>query len=276
MKNESCIYYERYENTPSITAQKLYYYPQWAGHFICNPNFYIERFNWPDILVILTTAGSGKLFYRDKEYILDKDNFAMVNCMDKCIYFPESKENWAFSFLHFTGAQSAEFYEHIYNLNDSCVFEHNQKIEKAIEECISLCGEKGTSYEVQLSRKISNLLHEILLTMKKDESDKISMVCDYIAENYNEDLSTDKLSKISCFSRCYFSTMFKKHTGTSLHDYLTCYRLDRAKEMLINDKLPISTIAEKTGFNDTGTFIRAFKKKESITPLQYRKEHCRE
>ena len=275
MKNESCIFYERYENTPSFTAQKLYYYPQWAGHFVCNPDFYIERFNWPDILIIRTTSGSGKLYYRDKEYVLDKDNFAMINCMDKCIYYPSSQENWAFSFLHFTGAQSTEIYEHIYNLNDGCVFENNQKIDKNIEECITLCKEKGTKYEVQNSKKISNILHEILLTMQRDESDKISMACDYIAENYSEDLSTEKLAKISCFSRCYFSTVFKKHTGTSLHDYLICYRLDRAKEMLINEAMPIGTIAEKTGFNDSGTFIRAFKKKENVTPLQYRKEHSR-
>ena len=134
MKNESCVFYERYENTPSFTAQKLYYYPQWAGHFVCNPDFYIERFNWPDILIIRTTSGLGKLYYRDKEYVLDKDNFAMINCMDKCIYFPNSKENWAFSFLHFKGAQSTEIYEHIYNLNDGCVFENNQKIEDARNE----------------------------------------------------------------------------------------------------------------------------------------------
>lgn len=275
MKNESCIIYERYGNTPSATAQKLYYYPQWAGHFVCNPDFYIERYNWPDILILHTTAGNGKLFYREKEYILDKETFAIVNCMDKCVYFPVSEENWAFSFLHFTGAQAAEIYEHIYSLNDGCVFKSNKKIENNIEDCITLCKEKSNTYEVQISKKISNILHEILLTTQKDEIDKISMICDYIAENYNTDLSTEKLAKISCFSRCYFSTVFKKHTGTSLHDYVTCYRLDRAKEMLIEGTMPISGIAEKTGFNDTGTFIRAFKKKENITPLQYKKEHCR-
>ena len=130
MKKESCILYERYENTPSVTAQKFYYFPQWSGHFVCNPDFYIERCNWPDILILLTTAGNGKLIYREKEYILDKNTFAIINCMDKCTYFPISEENWAFSFLHFTGLQSTELYEHIYNLNDSCVFNTTQKIEK--------------------------------------------------------------------------------------------------------------------------------------------------
>ena len=275
MKKESCILYERYENTPSVTAQKFYYFPQWSGHFVCNPDFYIERCNWPDILILLTTAGNGKLIYREKEYILDKNTFAIINCMDKCTYFPISEENWAFSFLHFTGLQSTELYEHTYNLNDSCVFNTTQKIESNMEDCINLCKEKGSKYEIRLSKKISNILHEILLIMQRDDSDKISMICEYISENYTEDLSTERLAKISCFSRCYFSTMFKKHTGTSLHDYVICYRLDRAKEMLINDNLPLNIIAEKTGFKDMSTFIRAFKKKENVTPSQYRKEHSR-
>ena len=73
------------------------------------------------------------------------------------------------------------------------------------------------------------------------------------------------------FSRCYFSTLFKKYTGTTLHDYLLCYRLDKAKLMLAQNQYTINEIAEKTGFNDTGTFIRAFKKKEKVTPLQYKK-----
>lgn len=275
MQNESCKIYERYENTPSATAQRLYYYPQFAGHFVCNPDFYIEREKWPDILIIHTSSGNGKLFYREKEYILDENNFALINCMDKCTYFPVSEDDWAFSFLHFTGMQATEMYEHIYNLNDGCVFKNNQKIKNNMEDCISLCKKRTKTYEVQISKKLNNILHETLLTIQNDESDKISSVCDYIAENFNKPLSTETLAKISCFSRCYFSTVFKKVTGTTLHDYLLCYRLDRAKEFLIENKMSINQIAENTGFNDVGTFIRAFKKKENTTPLQYKKEHCR-
>lgn len=275
MFNESCKVYERYENTPSETAQKLYYYPQFAGHFVCNPDFYIEREKWPDILIIHTSGGIGKLFYRDREYILDNSNFALINCMDKCIYYPVSDDNWTFSFIHFTGNQATTMYEHIYNLNNGCVFNNNQKIDNNIEDCISLCKKKSNTHEVQLSKKLSNILHEALLTVQNYESDKISSVCDYIAENYHQPLSTETLARISCFSRCYFSTIFKKVTGTTLHDYLLCYRLDKAKELLIEDKMSINQIAESTGFNDSGTFIRAFKKKENTTPLQYKKDHCR-
>lgn len=267
--------YERYENTPSTTAKNLYYYPQWSGHFVCNPDFYIERQEYADLLIIRTTSGSGKLFYREQEYILNKDNFALINCIDKHIYFPHSDDLWSFSFLHFGGNQAFEMYEHIYSLNDGCVFKNNRKIENNLEDCINLCKNKPNTYEVQISKKISNILYEIIHDIQTDETDKISAVCDYIADNYHEALSTEKLAQISCFSRCYFSTIFKKITGTTVHDYLLCYRLDKAKEMLIEGSKSINEIAENTGFNDVGTFIRTFKKKENITPLQYKKEHYR-
>lgn len=275
MYNESCKIYERYENTPSTTAKNLYYYPQWSGYFVCKPDFYIERQNLPDLLIIKTISGCGKLYYRDKEYVLNADNFALINCTDKHVYFPVSKEEWSFNFLHFDGKQAIEMYEHIYNLNDVCVFNTNQKIENNVLECINLCKNKPNTYEVQISKKLSNILHEVLLNIQNDEIDKIVAVCNYISDNYDKVLSTDKLAQVSCYSRCYFSTIFKKITGTTLHDYLLCYRLDKAKELLIEGNLTIGEIAEKTGFNETGTFIRAFKKKENVTPLQYKKEHRR-
>lgn len=273
MFNESCRLYERYENTPSAIAPKLYYYVQWAGHFICNADFYIDRQNFPSILLLQTLHGSGKLYYRGSEYVLTKDNYALINCRDAHTYFPCSKTEWSFQFLHFTGGRSTELYEHIYDLNEGCLFKKRQKIEAYLSDCMQICKEKGIAYEVQVSKKLSDILHEILLNIQQDEQDKIAVVCDYIAENYTQELTTAKLAELSCLSRCYFSTVFKKATGCTLHDYLLRCRLDRAKSLLMEDRLSIGQVAEQSGFNDVGTFIRAFKKKEKVTPLQYKKAH---
>lgn len=272
MLNESCRHYERYANTPSAIAKRLYYYPQWAGCFSCNKDFYIRRQSFQSILLIQTIGGSGKLHYRDQEYILDEHNLALINCTELHTYYPVSDNEWSFRFIHFTGSQSMELYDHIYDVNEGCVFPVTKKLENYVVECVRYCKEKGVSYEVQTSKLISNMLHEILLNIQREERDKIALICDYIAENYNQPLTTKELAEVSCFSRCYFATMFKKYTGTTLHEYLLCYRLDKAKVMLMEDEYTIGEIAEKTGFNDTGTFIRAFKKKEMITPLQYKKQ----
>ena len=96
-------------------------------------------------------------------------------------------------------------------------------------------------------------------------------VCRYIEENCCNTLSAGAVAKKFGFSRSYFSTEFKKSTGTTLSDYILISRINLAKLLLCENNLSVSEIAERLGFGDTGTFIRAFKRKEKMTPLQFRR-----
>jgi two-component system response regulator YesN len=97
-------------------------------------------------------------------------------------------------------------------------------------------------------------------------------VCQYIRGNHARELTTAFLAEKFRFSRSYFSLQFKKYTGTTLHDYLLVCRLYQAKQLLSEGTLSVSQIGVRVGFQDTGTFIRAFRRKEKCTPLQYRKQ----
>ena len=59
----------------------------------------------------------------------------------------------------------------------------------------------------------------------------------------------------------------KEHIAEELADVVNyCILMADACGMDLDD-----IVQKKVGFNDTGTFIRAFRKKELITPLQYKK-----
>lgn len=270
--NEKCSFYERYAGTPSDIAKKLYFYIQWAGHFICKDNFYIERRGFKSILLLQTVKGGGILHYKNTEILLQPNNFVLIDCVEPHIYYPKKGCEWDFKFLHFSGNRSFELYTHICNLNGGYIFPATPTIESLIIDCINNCKTGDISAEAHTSKAISNILYETLLNIKPREN-KMDRVCDYIKENYTKNLTTDNLAAVFGFSRSYFSTEFKKHTGTTIHDYLLCYRLYKAKILLTENKLAITQIAESTGFNDTGTFIRAFKKKEKLTPLQYKRNN---
>ena len=68
----------------------------------------------------------------------------------------------------------------------------------------------------------------------------------------------------------YFSRMFKQTTGDNVTTCLTKCRIAKAKELLADDSMRLSEIAEHTGFNDVSYFSNTFKKITGYTPSDYR------
>ena len=57
------------------------------------------------------------------------------------------------------------------------------------------------------------------------------------------------------------------------HTYLIQKRLNTAKELLLDDSLSIQEIAARTGYPDSFSFSKQFKKYTSLTPREFRSLH---
>ena len=53
---------------------------------------------------------------------------------------------------------------------------------------------------------------------------------------------------------------------------LTNIRMERAKKLLVSTDLPVSEVAQRSGYADYRVFTKAFKKAEGVTPSQYRQD----
>ena len=103
----------------------------------------------------------------------------------------------------------------------------------------------------------------------------ISKIKEYIASKYSD--SSITLSSIGSYvgvTPYYASRIFKEYEGINLADYISQYRINKAKEFLKeNCNLSINQLCDMVGFGSERTFIRAFQKLEKITFGQYKKEH---
>ncbi len=172
--------------------------------------------------------------------------------------------------------QSKMYYEHITALYNAPVTVGNVETEKYFDKIYELVRSSGA--EEVCSELIYHLLIELINSHgygseERDEAFRIKVVLMYISDHYASDLNVTGLAEIAHLSRCHFSTEFKRHTGFSPYSYILKYRISAAKRMLCSTERTVDMIAERCGFTDTSSFIRAFKKTEDISPAAYRKIH---
>ncbi|MGB8455679.1 MAG: helix-turn-helix domain-containing protein [Anaerocolumna sp.] len=94
---------------------------------------------------------------------------------------------------------------------------------------------------------------------------------EYIELNYiNSQLCVSMAAENFALSEGYFSQFFKEVTGEAFSSYLERIRLTKAKELIGSGKYDIELVASMTGYNNSGTFRRAFKRVNGISPSAWK------
>ena len=91
----------------------------------------------------------------------------------------------------------------------------------------------------------------------------------FIDENYQEQINLDDVSEQAFFSRFHFHRLFTRIYGRTPHQYITQKRLDKAKELLKENKA-VTDVCNEVGFESIGSFSVLFKKEIGFAPQYYR------
>ncbi len=132
--------------------------------------------------------------------------------------------------------------------------------------------------------KLNELLERLDVLFKKERGEEIEeeelppanptviqRVIKEIQEHYTENISLSELAEKYGFSTGYVSALIKEELGLSFSEYLTCKRMQKAKDLLADTDLSIDAVAEQAGYHDYFYFTKVFKKMEGISPSKYRK-----
>jgi len=99
---------------------------------------------------------------------------------------------------------------------------------------------------------------------------EIRKACAFIDGSYTKKIGLDEIADAAGLSKYYLCRLFKTHMNTTVVDYLTGRRLDKAREYLRDGSYSIKQISSMVGYADPNYFTWAFKKAEGSSPLQYR------
>ncbi|MCT4597979.1 MAG: AraC family transcriptional regulator [Vallitalea sp.] len=119
------------------------------------------------------------------------------------------------------------------------------------------------SYKDQLSTFSKNQFNKLLF----------QQISQYISENYSTITLNELINKFH-YNVDYYNRLIKRNCGLTYTQYVRKIRLEKAKELLVETKLPIEQISLLIGYENKGYFYSIFKKYEGITPKNYRTNRC--
>ena len=101
-------------------------------------------------------------------------------------------------------------------------------------------------------------------------SDVVYKCIDYIKQNFDRKITLDDIAVYVSLSRSYLSKLFKDETGYSLFSYINHIRIEKSKELLLDDTISLVDVAGLCGFEDQSYFTKVFKKETGISPKRFR------
>ena len=99
---------------------------------------------------------------------------------------------------------------------------------------------------------------------------RLRQVMAFVAENYSSDVRLAELANVAGMSSFHFAREFKRTTGTTPHQYLIKFRVERAKALLAESQMPLTEVGLKSGFSHQSHFTRLFRRLTGTTPQSYR------
>ncbi len=101
---------------------------------------------------------------------------------------------------------------------------------------------------------------------------KLRLVKTFVNQNLASGLSLTEIANLVHMGPCHFARAFKESTGLSPHQYVLRRRIDRAVEMLKDERSSLAGIAYDLGFSSQGHFTTVFRKFTGTQPSNYREQ----
>jgi AraC-like DNA-binding protein/CheY-like chemotaxis protein len=96
-------------------------------------------------------------------------------------------------------------------------------------------------------------------------------VINYIDENIQEKIDVKILSSMTKYNHLHFIRIFNKYIGLTPYQYILKRKIEKAKELIVEENYSLVDIAVDLCFLSYSNFSKIFKRETNYTPDQYRK-----
>jgi len=128
----------------------------------------------------------------------------------------------------------------------------------------------------QIKQYIQQFACESFDAVSAAEQSRSPVICKVVQDihtRYESELSLKTLGQVYNIHPVYLGQLFKKEIGLGFTDYVNGYRIQIAKELLLQTELKGSEIAVRVGCLDPNYFYKLFTKFTGVSPTEFRSGH---
>lgn len=233
---------------------------------------------FPDYQWLHCTKGKGKLLIDKKEFNIVPNTGIFISSSFPHEYY-SVEEPWETHFVAFSGYGVPKLLEFL-GLNNYGIFSFNdiRFLDSMLSDIYTTAkagaeqsGYKCSAALYSLLVEVKNSIRENSVSIENLRFKKLQPLINYLEVNYNKDISIEDMAAVISTSPQYLCRLFNQTYNMRPFTYLTRYRLQKAKELLLNcNNLTVGEITFRVGYKDQSYFTALFKKSEGMTPLEYR------
>lgn len=271
---------DRIITTPSAYAKEHYLYVQEVGTLQSLEPHISHRQNLNSYLFFIVLHGSGYISYENTRFNITAGDCVWLDCSKPYSHESSAREPWSLMWVHFYGKEAAYLYADF--LKHACAFlfhpQNTAAFTDILQHLYQIHAAKPSLMELYANRYLTDLItlcftENIMENQEKSSIPvKLEQVHNYLDEHYAEKINLEDLSSRFFISKFHLSREYKKIYGLTIGNDLTSKRISHAKALLRFTDASVETISLECGFQDTGYFIKVFKKYENMTPLEYRRK----
>lgn len=267
-------------STPSAHARSHYLYVQEIGTLQSLEPHVSRRQNLNSFLFFMVLEGQGFLSYEGTRHTISAGDCVWIDCTRPYFHESSAEHPWSLKWVHFNGPEAGVFYDTYLSRGNAYLFHPASMLPfSELLDQLYLCQQNKTPLmELNSNRCLTDIItlcfmeNESLKLVESSIPQKLEQVHAYLLEHYAEKINLETLAARFFISKFHLSREYKRLYGTTIGNELTYQRISHAKSMLRFSSDSIDAIALSCGFQDSGYFIKVFRKAENMTPLEYRKK----
>ncbi len=226
-------------------------------------------------------GGKGHIECDGKKYTVGKGDFYFLNRLHSHCYHSDREDPYSKIWINASG-RLLDGLVNAYGLTEGAIVVPNSSTEPIFERIGELVRTADVDNADETMTACAKLMCDLIITAateyRKEQRATVSTaerIKDYIDSGLSYNVSLDDIAQHFFLNKSYIISIFSEKYGYTPKQYILQRKMQAARSMLRENMYSIAEISDILSFSSSQHFSSLFKKKEGISPDEYRRNHAK-